>query len=158
VAGELALARDEHDDARRCLEDAVDLLSGCPAPYETALARLALARALERLGRSAEATVEAAAAGEMFAALGAQRDVMRTREVSPPALGELTARECEVLRLVARGFSDAEIAAEIVVSPHTVHRHVANIRTKLRLPSRAAAVAYATRAGLLCMWPGPAIF
>lgn len=62
---------------------------------------------------------------------------------------ELTARELEVLRLVARGLSDSQIAEELVVSPHTVHRHIANIRTKLDLPSRAAAVAYAAREGLL---------
>jgi DNA-binding NarL/FixJ family response regulator len=54
-----------------------------------------------------------------------------------------------VLTLVAQGLSDAAIAERLVVSPHTVHRHVANVRTKLRLPSRAAAVAYAARAGLL---------
>jgi DNA-binding CsgD family transcriptional regulator len=45
--------------------------------------------------------------------------------------------------------SDSEIAERLVLSQHTVHRHVANIRTKLRLPSRAAAVAYAARSGLL---------
>jgi DNA-binding CsgD family transcriptional regulator len=54
-----------------------------------------------------------------------------------------------VLTLVAQGLSDAEIAERLIVSPHTVHRHVANVRTKLGLPSRAAAVAYATREGLL---------
>ena len=58
-------------------------------------------------------------------------------------------REVEILRLVAEGLSDSEIAGRLFVSPHTVHRHVANIRTKLRAPSRAAAVAHATRAGLL---------
>ena len=62
---------------------------------------------------------------------------------------DLSARELEVLRLVAEGLSDAEIAERLVLSQHTVHRHVANIRTKLRLPSRAAAVAVATRLGLL---------
>jgi DNA-binding NarL/FixJ family response regulator len=61
----------------------------------------------------------------------------------------LTARELDVLRLVAQGLSDAEIAERLVLSQHTVHRHVANVRTKLRLPSRSAAVAYAARAGLL---------
>jgi DNA-binding CsgD family transcriptional regulator len=45
--------------------------------------------------------------------------------------------------------SDREIAERLVVSPHTVHRHVANVRTKLRLPSRSAAVAYAARSGLI---------
>jgi ATP/maltotriose-dependent transcriptional regulator MalT len=158
AAGELALACGEHDRARRCLEDAVDLLTGCPAPYEAALARVALARALEQLGRSHEADAEAAAASDVFAQLGAARDADRVRRLHEPALDELTARECEVLRLVATGLSDGEIARQLVVSPHTVHRHVANIRTKLRLPSRAAAVAYAARAGLLSAWPIPAIF
>jgi pimeloyl-ACP methyl ester carboxylesterase/DNA-binding CsgD family transcriptional regulator len=62
---------------------------------------------------------------------------------------DLSARELEVLRLIAAGLSDAAIAERLALSPHTVHRHVANIRTKLRLPSRAAAVAHATRLGLL---------
>lgn len=62
---------------------------------------------------------------------------------------ELSPRELEVLRLVAQGLSDREIADRLVLSPHTVHRHVANVRTKLRLPSRAAAAAYAARQGLL---------
>jgi pimeloyl-ACP methyl ester carboxylesterase/DNA-binding CsgD family transcriptional regulator len=62
---------------------------------------------------------------------------------------DLSARELEILRLVAAGLSDAEIAERLVLSRHTVHRHVANIRTKMRLPSRAAAAAHAARAGLL---------
>jgi pimeloyl-ACP methyl ester carboxylesterase/DNA-binding CsgD family transcriptional regulator len=61
----------------------------------------------------------------------------------------LTSREAEVLALVANGLSDREIAERLVLSPHTVHRHVANIRIKLGLPSRAAAVAAAARRGLL---------
>ena len=60
----------------------------------------------------------------------------------------LSERERQVLALVARGFSDAAIAEQLVLSPHTVHRHVANIRTKLNLASRAAAAAFAVRAGL----------
>jgi DNA-binding NarL/FixJ family response regulator len=61
----------------------------------------------------------------------------------------LTSREIEVLRLVAAGHTDAEIAARLVLSAHTVHRHVSNIRTKLAVSSRAAAAAWAVRnAGL----------
>jgi pimeloyl-ACP methyl ester carboxylesterase/DNA-binding CsgD family transcriptional regulator len=63
--------------------------------------------------------------------------------------GPLSQREREVLQLVADGLSDAEIARRLIVSPHTVHRHVANIRTKLSQPSRAAAAAYAAREGLI---------
>ncbi|MFC9918550.1 alpha/beta fold hydrolase [Agromyces binzhouensis] len=61
----------------------------------------------------------------------------------------LTEREREVLRLVARGETDAEIAAHLVLSVHTVHRHVANIRSRLGVPSRAAAAAWALRTGLI---------
>jgi DNA-binding CsgD family transcriptional regulator len=62
---------------------------------------------------------------------------------------ELSDREREVLRLVASGLSDAQIAAALVLSPHTVHRHVANIRAKLRQPTRAAAAAEAARLGVI---------
>jgi DNA-binding NarL/FixJ family response regulator len=62
---------------------------------------------------------------------------------------ELTTRERDVLRLVAEGKSDPEIARALVLSPHTVHRHVANILRKLGLHSRAAAAALAARAGLV---------
>lgn len=67
-------------------------------------------------------------------------------EVVPPVL---SGRELEVLRLIAAGLSDAEVAERLVLSPHTVHRHVANIRNKLRQPSRTAAVAQAARLGLI---------
>ncbi len=66
-----------------------------------------------------------------------------------PGEHDLTKREAEVLGLVASGLSDREIAERLVLSPHTVHRHVANVRTKLGLPTRAAAVAAAARRGLL---------
>lgn len=73
------------------------------------------------------------------------------REVHAQQPGEqgLTGRETEVLGLIASGLSDRQIAERLVLSPHTVHRHVANVRTKLGLPTRAAAVAAATRRGLL---------
>jgi pimeloyl-ACP methyl ester carboxylesterase/DNA-binding CsgD family transcriptional regulator len=63
--------------------------------------------------------------------------------------GSLTARQVEILRLVADGLSDAAIAERLTVSPHTVHRHVANIRAKLGQPSRAAAAAQAARLGII---------
>jgi pimeloyl-ACP methyl ester carboxylesterase/DNA-binding CsgD family transcriptional regulator len=61
----------------------------------------------------------------------------------------LTRRETEVLRLVATGFSNREIASTLVLSEHTVHRHVANILRKLAQSSRAAATAHAARVGLI---------
>jgi len=68
---------------------------------------------------------------------------------APTGLEELSDREREVLRFVAEGLSDADIASRLVLSPHTVHRHVANIRRKLGLRSRSAAAALAARAGLV---------
>jgi len=154
ATAELAAARGDHDTARRACEDALDRFNESGAPYDGARARLALAGALAALGRPQAAAAEARAARDTFEALGAARDVERAEAplqgaTRAGALGDLTARELDVLRLVAQGLSDAEIADRLVLSPHTVHRHVANVRAKLRLPSRAAAVAYATRAGLL---------
>jgi pimeloyl-ACP methyl ester carboxylesterase/DNA-binding CsgD family transcriptional regulator len=71
------------------------------------------------------------------------------RLVTEPAAVLLSGREREVLALVAAGLSDTEIAEQLVLSQHTVHRHVANIRNKLGRGSRAAAVAEAVRLGLL---------
>jgi DNA-binding CsgD family transcriptional regulator len=151
VAGEVAELSGDHEQARRSLEDAIDLFAKAAAPYEAALSRLALSRTLASLGRGDAAGAEAERAREAFAKLGASRDALRSGGVGQErgGLGELTPREREVLMLVAQGLSDAAIAERLVVSPHTVHRHVANVRTKLRQPSRAAAVAYATREGLL---------
>jgi len=131
-----------HDGARRAAEDAADLFTGCSAPYEAADARLLLSSALEALGRPDRAEAEACAAREAFALLGARGEGQRR------ASDELSPREVDILRLVGQGLSDAQMAERLFLSPHTVHRHIANIRTKLRVPSRAAAVAHATRQGL----------
>jgi DNA-binding CsgD family transcriptional regulator len=74
-----------------------------------------------------------------------QRASREGGELSP----QLTPREREVLALVAEGLDDASIAQHLVLSAHTVHRHMANIRTRLGQPSRAAAVALAARRGLI---------
>ena len=68
--------------------------------------------------------------------------------IAAPGFDELSARERQVLVLVARGLSNNAIAAELALSEHTVKRHVGNILTKLNLPTRAAAAALAARAGL----------
>jgi DNA-binding NarL/FixJ family response regulator len=67
---------------------------------------------------------------------------------SPRPDGPLTGREVEVLRLVASGMTNREIAARLSISEKTVARHISNIFTKLDLPSRAAATAYAYQHGL----------
>jgi DNA-binding NarL/FixJ family response regulator len=69
--------------------------------------------------------------------------------VEPNGESPLSRRETEVLRLVAAGLSNREIASSLVLSEHTVHRHVANVLRKLTQSSRAAAAAHATRAGYI---------
>jgi DNA-binding NarL/FixJ family response regulator len=143
VRAEVLLASGDHDAARRAAEDAADLFGACSAPYEAAQARMLLSEALEALGRPERAEAEARSAREAFALLG-------TRKPRRTATSEeLSLREVDILRLVAGGLSDAQIAERLFLSAHTVHRHVANIRTKLGVSSRAAAVAQATRHGLL---------
>ena len=145
VRGEVLVGAGELEGARQAAEDAVDLFSGCSAPYETARARLVLAGALEAAGRPDRAAVEAQAARQALELLGA-RDDARGRDGST---GRLSPREVDILRLVAQGCSDAQIAERLFLSPHTVHRHVANLRRKLGASSRAAAVAIATKQRLL---------
>jgi DNA-binding NarL/FixJ family response regulator len=127
------------------------------APYETARARQDLAQALAAIGQRAGAEREARQALSAFQSLGAERDVARARAqieqlaASNPKRDKarLTSRQLEVLRLVALGLSNPEIATRLSLSDHTVKRHIANLLTRLDLPSRAAAAAYAAQHGLL---------
>lgn len=121
--------------ARAALEDAIDLYLACGAGYEAAHARLDLARVLRALGRESAADAATAAARSALAELGAPMP----RAPSERAL--LTAREREVLRLLARGDSNDAIAAALVVSVRTVERHVENIYGKLGVSGRGARVA-----------------
>jgi len=90
-------------------------------------------------------------AEDVLAAVAAFLRLPAPARQSPEAGGidNLSGREREILGLVAEGLSDTEIAEQLVLSPHTVHRHVANIRRKLGLRSRSAAAAAAARAGLI---------
>jgi len=83
-----------------------------------------------------------------FEATGGAYEVTQTRLALAPPLDGITPRERDVLRLVAEGLTNQQIAERLVVSEHTVHRHVTNILRKLDLPSRAAAAAHAVRAGI----------
>ena len=155
AGGECARASGDLELARRRLEDAVDLFALGEAPYERARAKLALARVLFELGPSSRARAEASEAREAFLELDARLGLsaasrlLERPEPAAEAASPLTRRERQVLALVAAGRSNREIAAELVVSQHTVHRHVANILRKLGEPTRAAAASRAARDGLV---------
>jgi pimeloyl-ACP methyl ester carboxylesterase/DNA-binding CsgD family transcriptional regulator len=92
--------------------------------------------------------------GDVDSVVRACRQALAPQRPAPSDAGErepvlLSSREREILACVARGLGDREIAEQLLLSPHTVHRHVANIRRKLGSPSRTAAVAEAARLGLL---------
>jgi LuxR family maltose regulon positive regulatory protein len=153
------------DIARRHLEDAVDLFLRCGAPYELARSRIELARVLASMGRVDAALVEARRAIDLLTELKAELELSHARALveslsthdrknpadkQPGGNGAgLTAREIEVLRLIADGLNNQTIGERLFLSEHTVHRHVANIFAKLSVSSRAAAVAQAARRGLL---------
>lgn len=155
-----AVAAGDYERSRACLEDAADLCEKSGTPYEAARARLELAGVLVPLGRLRRARREAERARDGLERLGSRfhagraralvRDIER-RESDEGAAdkGVLTPRQAEILRLIAEGGSDRDIAAALGLSEHTVHRHVANILTRLALPSRAAAVAYAASRNLI---------
>jgi DNA-binding CsgD family transcriptional regulator len=156
--GAVTLAAGEHDRARRLLEDAVDEFERCGAPFEAARARLELAMSLIALGRGADAVREAQAALARLTELEAQGEARRARGLlegqspggdhSSPLVPGITRREREVLRHLAEGLTNRQIADRLFVSEHTIHRHITSILRKLDLPTRTAAAAYAVRAGL----------
>ena len=112
--------------------------------YETARCRMQLGRALRTLGDHESAITELAAARSSFAELGAApAERQAAALISPAYPGGLTAREAEVLRLVAAGKTNPQIAAELYLSDKTIARHVSNIFTKLNVTSRTAAAAFA---------------
>jgi len=144
--GIIAAARGRHDLARRPLERAVELYFRCGAPFETAAARIELAESLTALDRHDEADVHLQRAREVLARLGAT-GILATLQAARRDSDGLSPREREVLELVAEGLSNREIARRLVLSEHTVHRHVANLLNKLGVSSRAAAVARVARHG-----------
>ena len=144
AAGVLAAADGDDESAKHHLEDAVDLFSAAGAPYEAAMLRFDLARSLTRLGRTEDAQ------REMLAARRTLRDLGLTSGADdvPDTLSVLSQREQQVLGLVAAGLTNADIARRLVLSQHTVHRHVTSILRKLGVPNRAAAASLAARHGL----------
>jgi DNA-binding CsgD family transcriptional regulator len=140
--GAVALAEGDARLALASLRHAQRIWLELDAPYEVARARELIARACCALGDDEAGVLELEAARELFERLGAAPDLARVSTPAGPAHG-LSAREIEVLRLVAAGKSNREIASTLVISEHTVARHVQNIYAKLGLSSRSAATAFA---------------
>ncbi|HET6666628.1 MAG TPA: LuxR C-terminal-related transcriptional regulator [Intrasporangium sp.] len=144
AAGLVSLARDDPAGSLAHLRHAWKAWIGLGARYEAALARVRIALALRALGDAVSATSELSVAQRTFAELGAEparREVERLLATGLP--DGLTSREVEVLRLVATGRSNAQIASALVLSEKTVARHLSNIFTKTGVTSRTAAATYA---------------
>jgi ATP/maltotriose-dependent transcriptional regulator MalT len=150
AAATVSLASGETENALAKAREACRIWNDIGSPYESARARVVVARALRELGDEDSATTEFAVARRAFAEVGAapaaqEVDKLLGRERP----GGLTEREVEVLRLVAAGRSNHEIARVLVLSQKTVERHLSNIFGKLDVSSRTAAAAYAHERGLM---------
>ncbi len=145
--GQVRLASGDVAGALPALRRAWSEWNDLNAPYEAARVRVLIARCCAASGDHDSAEIEEDVARSVFARLGATPDLESLRSGrgtwSPRDDSGLTPREFEVLRLIARGLSNREIALELVISEKTVARHVSNILAKAGVPSRTAAVAYA---------------
>ena len=154
AAGRVAEAQGDEATALACYEQAVEVFARLELPFEVAGARLAAVRVSDP-GRPALAVSEAKAALSAFEQLGAETDSDSARAVlrslgvrgrpGPKGAGLLTIREREVLRLLASGLSNPEIASRLSISRKTAAHHVSSVLGKLDLRNRAEAVAYAVR-------------
>lgn len=143
--GRLQLTQGDAGAACATLQDALQAWQQLEVPYEVATVRLLLGQACRNCGDEDSATSSFAGAAAIFDRLGAALDARHLRDLtSPSALpAGLTAREAEVLALVASGQTNKEIAATLYLSERTVARHLSNIFTKVGVTSRTAAAAFA---------------
>ncbi|HEY3556677.1 MAG TPA: LuxR C-terminal-related transcriptional regulator [Kribbella sp.] len=146
----VALADDDPGRAVPHARTAARLWNDLRAPYEAARAKVLIGLAVRSLGDDDSAAAELTAACRTFTDVGAVPARLEVEKLlGRSAAGGLTAREQDVLRLVASGNSNAEIAQRLVLSDKTVARHLTNIFAKLDVPSRTAAAAYARDHDLL---------
>ena len=147
AGGAVALAEDDAQAALGSLRRALSAWQDIDAPYEAARTRVLLGMACRRLGDGDAAALELEAARAVFEELGAGPDLTRVDSLATSAPSTtahgLSPRELEVLRHVAGGKTNKEIATELVLSDRTVERHVSNILAKLGVSTRAAATAFA---------------
>lgn len=149
--GAVLLAAGSAAEAGGVLRSACRLWQELAAMHNAARTRVLLAEAYRALGDEDAAQLELDAACAVFGRLGAKLDTRRVGELQGRSglPGGLTEREAEVLRLVASGKSNRDIAALLFLSERTVHRHLSNIFTKVGVTSRTAAAAYAFEHDLL---------
>jgi ATP/maltotriose-dependent transcriptional regulator MalT len=145
--GRVQLARHESQAACVTLREALELWQTFDVPYEVATTRTLLGQALREVDDHEGAASSFAAAEALFEQIGAHlaaREARGSRDVAGQRLpAGLSAREVEVLRLIAAGRTNKEIASELFLSAKTVSRHLSNIFTKIGVSSRSAATAFA---------------
>jgi ATP/maltotriose-dependent transcriptional regulator MalT len=145
--GAILLAEGDARAALGSLRRAFELWERLEVPYDSARVRVLIGQACRALGDDEAGGLECGAARAAFEQLGARPDLARlessAKAATPRREHPLTARELEVLRLISSGSTNKAIAAALFVSERTIDRHVSNILSKLDVPSRAAATAYA---------------
>jgi DNA-binding CsgD family transcriptional regulator len=149
--GAVLLAENDPTSALSACRTAWTLWRELEVPYEAARTQVLIARACAALEDNDSADLELQAARQTFQQLGAKQDVASVHSLAetPHSTAGLTARELEVLRLVATGRTNRAIADALKLSEKTVARHISNIFNKLDVPSRAAATAYAFEHNLI---------
>jgi DNA-binding CsgD family transcriptional regulator len=142
LRGDLALKRGDRAAAREDLVAALDLATICEVPFERAATLAALAELRRDAGPADEALTIATALGAR--PLIARIERLRSRNgIAPLHPAGLTDRELEVLRLVAAGLTDAEVADRLSISPRTVGQHLRSVYGKLDVRSRTEATRFA---------------
>jgi DNA-binding CsgD family transcriptional regulator len=155
--GVVAMADETLADAERHFERCIDIYRRYPFPWGVAEAQLLWGRGLRNAGKSASATDQFCAAEDIYRRHGAgnvwleRLARVRSPEHSAPYPNGLSEREVEVLRLVAAGRTNRQIADELVISLNTVARHVSNIFAKTGVANRAEAASYAHSRGLVSL-------
>jgi DNA-binding CsgD family transcriptional regulator len=151
--GAVLLGAGQAGAALAALRQAWTLWQELEALYEAARVRVLIGRACRELGDEDTAEMELDAARWVFRQLGAMPDLARVEALSHKTAAQqasgLTAREVQVLRLVAAGKTNREIATALVISDHTARRHLQNIFAKLGVSTRAAATAFAYQHNLI---------
>ncbi|HUG15375.1 MAG TPA: response regulator transcription factor, partial [Thermomicrobiales bacterium] len=156
-AAQLDTEAGQYADAEQHLNQALALADACAAPFERALTLLTRAELRAATGAIDEARTLVDQARDICIPLGARPTLARAdalaarfsaAPVVPGHAAGLSTREVEVLRLVARGLSDSEVAEQLFLARRTVNTHLTNIYTKLDVNNRAAATRWAIENGI----------